>query len=471
MAVFGESLRGDGLFKAQRALTALEDDPQQLDRARDRFGDPPPSYTSHQSHSSTRSQSPDPPSEEQRRREERRWELKKECEASFPRNQFNAQSREELKRIFEDAYRTRHVPIGTDLYTLANEELKRTYEGKENQVRRLSVGSDPYQLADEIVKKRWVEQGIWKDEWDDRHALSGSLYGRWKHEEPLEPESESEKEAETSPSVFSFNLKKPQPKPKQLKSNEERRRIAEPRATLEREREASRPFYQFVYQISKERERIQAELGTGGAATTVTTVPDINTGAYENVKSTWIKRGIWNGRWGILPGMSWKHEELLVDETSDDTAPLQMLPLGNGSCEAGEAPTGRIFGSPSRALLENGTAEGERSATNSPHSGRNRQVLRSTAVSTSLGPAHSSKVSKARKKRPVPRPHVSQQTSSSNPPLLTRPDIAEPELQTVRRSKRVADNPKSIGSAKPKGISKKSRSSTTRGRRRKSNNN
>ncbi|CZR68413.1 uncharacterized protein PAC_18312 [Phialocephala subalpina] len=65
-----------------------------------------------------------------------------------------------------------------------------------------------------------------------------------------------------------------------------------------------------------------------------------------NVKNTWTKRGIWNRRWGILPGMSWKHEEPLEEEAADGPAPVPANPLVNGSQEAGEAPAIRIFGSP-----------------------------------------------------------------------------------------------------------------------------
>jgi hypothetical protein len=75
MPGFADTLRGDGLARAQRALVGLEGDPQRLDRARVRFDDSPPPYTSDRSGTTTRSRSPNPPSEEQRRSEERRWQL------------------------------------------------------------------------------------------------------------------------------------------------------------------------------------------------------------------------------------------------------------------------------------------------------------------------------------------------------------------------------------------------------------
>jgi hypothetical protein len=53
--------------------------------------------------------------------------------------------------------------------------------------------------------------------------------------------------------------------------------------------------------------------------------------AYENVKNTWTKREIWNRRWGILPGMSWKHEGPLGEESAN--GPAQANSLGNGTHE------------------------------------------------------------------------------------------------------------------------------------------
>jgi hypothetical protein len=79
-------------------------------------------------------------------------------------------------------------------------------------------------------------------------------------------------------------------------------------------------------------------------------IANINTRAYENVKNTWTKRGIWNGRWGILPRMSWKHEEPLEEETADGPVPVPPNPAGNGSHEAGEAPIFTVNGAPLRYI-------------------------------------------------------------------------------------------------------------------------
>jgi hypothetical protein len=163
------------------------------------------------------------------------------------------------------------------------------------------------EMALENVKNRWKEQGIWKDEWE-----YGCLPdGLWKHQEPLELEAESEtdSEAEVVRPLFDYSPKRRRPK-----NDEEKQKIAERRVIREREREASRPYYQFCYQVSKERERI--EVGPESAQRTWTV--DINTlKAYENVKNTWVKRGIWDQRWGTLPGMSWMHEVPLEEIDKD----------------------------------------------------------------------------------------------------------------------------------------------------------
>lgn len=88
--------------------------------------------------------------------------------------------------------------------------------------------------------------------------------------------------------------------------------------------------------MSKEREQILDESRVGEA--TVPPPANINTKAYMNVKNKWVKRGIWNDKWGILPGMSWKHEETFKEETADDPAPVQANTLEDGSYAAEEAP-------------------------------------------------------------------------------------------------------------------------------------
>jgi hypothetical protein len=235
--------------------------------------------------------------------------------------------------------------------------------------------------------------------------------------------------------------------------------------------------------------------------------------------------------------MSWKHEEPLEEEAADGPAPVPANPLLNGSHEAGEAPAIRIFGSPSpvqsnyrqgalnssqqgppadidSAGLENGNAERSPSAPNSPRlrtpsrpSKRKASHKDGQPASASLGPVHSSKVSKAAGKRKGPqrRLNISQKVSSDGLPLSSGLDAAElqpsppPVRVTPRRSKRiqppvssvakdpaktastdpskravrskperkVASNRTTRSSGKPQGVSKRQPAKTIRGKARK----
>jgi hypothetical protein len=390
-------------------------------------------------------------------------QLAGEREASEPRKQFRAQVEEERRRIWNAEPRMGWMEITSDLYTFQEE-------------------------ARETVKKRWVEQGIWNNKWNYY------TIGRWKHEEPLELESESQTdtEAESSHPAFSFLSKEPQPKSRRPKNDVEKRQIAERRVIREREREASRPYHQFIYQVSKERERIQEESANGEGADAA----DINTRAYEIVKNTWTKRGIWKTRWGILPGISWKHEEPLEEESADGPIPVSETALRNAQSPVNHEAANGLFaplfgplppvesnhreasavmttsqqGPPpdiDSARLENGDAEHPASAPNSPRPRTGKRVLGPTkgqvlrpsrrkksqkdgqpqpVASASLGPVHPSKLSKAAGKTKPGRQrrlNISQEVSSGGMPLSSGVDAAEsqpsppPDRVTPRRSKRI----------------------------------
>ncbi|KAI0010058.1 hypothetical protein F4779DRAFT_616936 [Xylariaceae sp. FL0662B] len=312
----------DGIFKLQRALTALAEHPERLERYRRRFDRSPPSC-----HGSTARPSLDSPSEEYQRLSERYWKTKSARDASYPRAQFSSQVSQEEEYIRAAAIDdTLDVPNGVPFYT----------------------------LAEENVKQRWVEQGIWNDKWGDM------MNARWKHEEPLDlptkskpapknlskpsrkglpkpapkglPQPTPEVLAKFTPEFFSKltpedfckpvpeellepTQEKAEPKPGQSK-NEKKTKRARRRARLVREREASRPFHQFIHQVSQARERLEDELGI--VVEPSSAPEDINTRAYESVKNTWSKRGIWDTKWSILPGMSWKHERPLRDFLDDE---------------------------------------------------------------------------------------------------------------------------------------------------------
>ena len=88
--------------------------------------------------------------------------------------------------------------------------------------------------------------------------------------------------------------------------------------------------------------------------------PDINTMAYEAVKQAWVKRGIWDKKWGLLPGMSWKHEhpleELLREEMGAGIIPSHAGPLEHNPLEVDEALPRSIFDLPPSAELDQETA-------------------------------------------------------------------------------------------------------------------
>ncbi|KAI1161037.1 hypothetical protein F5B18DRAFT_469147 [Nemania serpens] len=276
-----DTIRGDGLFQAHDALAALVADPHRLDRARSRFDDSPRSYNSQVSGTPTRSPSPDLRSEQERRREEREWQLRGEHRASFPQFQFRAQTTEERRQILQDhADQTHRVPAGTVFSRLAVEN----------------------------VKKLWAEQGIWNEKWNTSDNWT------WKHEESLTAELRDKGPV----SVFSEQRAEVET------NNEEQGQEQASWAARQRERDATRPFNQFIFQVTKKRKRIQKRLTPDQA--TASGLADINTKAYEEVKNTWINRGIWNVKWGILPGMSWKHEQPLEEMLQEEFGEEFRLP-------------------------------------------------------------------------------------------------------------------------------------------------
>lgn len=109
----------------------------------------------------------------------------------------------------------------------------------------------------------------------------------------------------------------------------------------EREREASRPFYRFVFLIFIEAERLfetmatpldfrispkdPSEVPEEGLQEYYQALgpeirkkrsqppPDIDRQAYWRVKRKWQNRGIWDDAWPMMPDFSWKHERPLED--------------------------------------------------------------------------------------------------------------------------------------------------------------
>ena len=269
-------IRSD-LLRLDAELASLAQNPDRLDRHRSRFlREIPPQVSSrHSSDDDTESESE--PDEDTMRREELEMKRKEEHEASLPYYQFNAQTSQERERILEGLEtRTAFVPLRTSFDSIAHDR----------------------------VKKDWMEQGIWDNTWK---CLAGC---RWMHEESYQPPA-PEKKVEVPPRRSMFS-------PPVLFATAERiangetgsdkteKHSAPPNDEQKRNTDASRPFYQFIHQISKEREWMQGP--TARQDDLACPSADVNTRAYENVKASWIKRGIWKKEWGIMPGMVWKHE-------------------------------------------------------------------------------------------------------------------------------------------------------------------
>ncbi|KAL1873035.1 hypothetical protein Daus18300_004176 [Diaporthe australafricana] len=298
-----DTVRGDGLFQAHRALAALAEDPEQFDQERERrFSDSPPSYRS-RSGTTTQPESPAPADEALDAYTARRNKLYRQWMLSSAAEQFAAQRREERRRI--DA---------------AGEFV--------------GVGNSSFELAADHVRERWIEQGIWDPKWYEanlerwgegvQHAPL--LDAKWFHEQPLESEDSDSDLDESAPENFSFGAKR-----KRQKTDEETRqsdeRRAERRAERLRQSELTRPIQQFNYQVSRERDRLLEERAQEASHDDPGKryPPDINTQAYTLVKDRWISEGLWFDKWGILPGMTWLHErdfdELAQEELGPQPSP------------------------------------------------------------------------------------------------------------------------------------------------------
>lgn len=292
-----DTIRGDGLFQAHRALAALAEDPEQFEQARERrFSESPPSYRS-RSGTTTRTWSPVDQDDPLTKYNARKDELYRCWQASTAPNQFNAETSEELRRMDEEC-------------------------------ESIGVGKSYSSVADDRVRARWIEQGIWDykwyetnlERWGEGVVHAPFLDAQWMHEVPLEEESDT---VEDSPAEFTFGARR-----KRQKTDEEARQSAERRAERQRQRELSRPIHQFNYQVSKERERLleeRAKEASDDDDAAKRYPPDISTQAYTLVKERWVKGRIWFDKWGVLPGMTWLHErdfdELALEELGPKPPP------------------------------------------------------------------------------------------------------------------------------------------------------
>ncbi len=171
-----------------------------------------------------------------------------------------------------------------------NDELDRILKARDMGLLQQPSPFDWEQAAEANVKYRWMRQGIWDDRWDEQPNKI------WKHE--LEDLSQ--------PTWLLTTTKDTNSETKHRKYSDledEYQEIAQFSVDVQT-RQWSRPCYQFIHQICEERQWIK--LGFNGQDQDQRF--DLDTKAYENTRSRWVRDGIWDNDWGVIPGVSWKHE-------------------------------------------------------------------------------------------------------------------------------------------------------------------
>lgn len=328
-----------------KALQRLQEDPQQLARERDqRYNELP--LPPSDSGETTLPPSPGslvvPVVDMTRQRDARRRARYKATAFC----QFQSQARRESERIFH--------------------QLSGDLSGR-RQTLPFDYSMDYQANAENNVRSRWIEQGIWKEEWGQAW-LKGShpssrkgcprggpfynsystinsrprSYFRWGHEKfdlesELRPGSMTETESQPNLQIFGTGAgqpEQPEPTPQPIKYNRPPLGSVPQRPILKptvRNPEASRPYHQFRYQVSKEHDWIKDEVDHKSPEKAV----DLDVMAYESVKNNWIEDGIWNPKWGKFPGMTWIHEEPEEEEpvkasVASDSAGGQSLNAVHG---------------------------------------------------------------------------------------------------------------------------------------------
>lgn len=241
--------------EATTALAQLENNPQELDHARARFAITPPLRKTYSELSGTPIQyssslSLSPSAKEKAREEDirfqRRLGLRTIHYASRPHNQVENQRSVEQQRI-------KIEECGLEKYEFFGGGIKKSRE---------------------IFRARRIDQGIWDHGWDDT-PLSWNHPWKWKHEDPLELDQQATTNADAASSAEATPF---------ISLQETRRRVSnsnsnytiiashERQSLRTQESEASRPYHQFLYQLTKNREKIQEVLriSTGRVSQTLT---------------------------------------------------------------------------------------------------------------------------------------------------------------------------------------------------------
>lgn len=278
-----------------QALQRLEANPGLLDRARNRYNDPPPPYSSGET---TAAPSPGPrplfEPDPRLQQKEDRWQ-------SAPESQFHSQCSRERERLIYQLERRRDGRRQTLPY---DHNIK---------VSNLQWGGEYSANAANNVRSRWIEQGIWNDDWGSQPGwpkVPGTAYPTpfWAHEDrpnPFVPQKLEEPQLlfNTTGDLFGNNTHADHPQsPQGIAEDQE--------SETQRDISASRPYYQFVYQVSKECEWIRDEADYARPGEPI----DVNAAAHKSIKQLWQKSKIWDPQWREMPGMKWMYEEPAEDE-------------------------------------------------------------------------------------------------------------------------------------------------------------
>lgn len=302
---FNMSLGGDGVMKLHQALMELSEG--QIARDRERFSLSPSPCASELSETTTSSPSPEPFNGEDRERFQWRRQLLREHAASKPRRQFKDQRDDEALRLWRN-----DNPTSAEILDSIGDIGGLDIDG-------LNIKRQYKKVAGDAVKARWIDQGIWMKGFE--YTATGKFKSgeRWGHEGQSEEESPMESLIHTlTSSVHEDTQTNPEyidPHGSPMKSSTRLSTSKSHKSTQANtegfESEASLPISQFFYQVCEELQRMLNAIDDN-----VASPADISTTAYEVIKKRWIKRGIWNEKWRIIPGMAWKHKFPLSEEDS-----------------------------------------------------------------------------------------------------------------------------------------------------------
>ncbi|KAI1817314.1 hypothetical protein GGS20DRAFT_61566 [Poronia punctata] len=181
--------------------------------------------------------------------------------------------------------------------------------------RSVTDGTSQSTYAQQIVKDGWIDQGIWRDEWIDSIPSEGVFSG-WKHEDeaygledgPLGDSSIYRTIGSVPP------LSHPQGAASRKETSQRKLR-----------NDASRPLNMFIAEVAFESDMTR-DPSPDTIWTPIASISDgLNTKSYYEVKKQWQTIGLWNDRWGVLPGTSWYHETSQGDRLRQDLCPCPYV--------------------------------------------------------------------------------------------------------------------------------------------------